>query len=81
VSRSVGERIDDIIERCQKIIRFTSGMDRERFFGQELVLDAVLRNIEVIGEAAKHIPDDVRAGMPGIDWKKIAGMRDWIAHV
>jgi uncharacterized protein with HEPN domain len=44
-------------------------------------MDAVLRNIEVIGEATKHIPDDLRARIPGIEWKKIAGMRDWISHV
>ena len=41
----------------------------------------VLRNIQIIGEATKHIPDDVRARMPGIEWKKMAGMRDWLAHV
>jgi uncharacterized protein with HEPN domain len=56
-------------------------MDQARFVEQELVVDAVLRNIEVIGEAAKHLPDDVRAKVPGIEWKKIAGMRDWIPHV
>ncbi len=43
--------------------------------------DAVLRNIEIIGEAAKNLPDDVRARMPAIEWKKIAGMRDWLSHV
>jgi uncharacterized protein with HEPN domain len=48
---------------------------------QELVLDAVLRNIEIIGEATKHLPDDVRARMGQIEWKKIAGMRDWVSHV
>ena len=47
----------------------------------ELVTDAVLRNIEIIGEATKNLPDDARARMPGIEWKKIAGMRDWLSHV
>jgi uncharacterized protein with HEPN domain len=56
-------------------------MNQEQFAAQELVMDAVLRNIEVIGEAAKNLPTDVRATMPGTGWKKIAGMRDWISHV
>jgi len=56
-------------------------MKRKHLFEQDLVMDAVLRNIEIIGEATKHIPDDVRKQMPGIEWKKIAGMRDWISHV
>ncbi len=41
----------------------------------------MLRNIEVIGEATKHLPDEIRDRIPGIEWKKIAGMRDWICHV
>ena len=81
MSRKTEERIDDIIECCEKILRFTSGMNQEQLVQQEIVMDAVLRNIEIIGEAAKHVPNDVRAKMPGIEWKKIAGMRDWISHV
>ncbi len=81
MSRNPEQRIDDIIACCEKILRFTSGMNQEQLVEQELVMDAVLRNIEIIGEATKHIPDEVRAKMPGIEWKKIAGMRDWISHV
>ena len=72
--RKTEERIDDIIVCCEKILRFTSGMVRDQMFAQDLVLDAVLRNIEIIGEATKNLPDDVRDRMPGIAWKKIAGM-------
>jgi uncharacterized protein with HEPN domain len=39
------------------------------------------RNIEVIGEATKNLPEHIRERMPGIEWKKIAGMRDWLSHV
>jgi uncharacterized protein with HEPN domain len=81
LSRDPGRRIEDIIACCEKILRFTSGMNQEQLVEQELVMDAVLRNIEVIGEATKNLPDDVRDRMPGIEWKKIAGMRDWISHV
>jgi uncharacterized protein with HEPN domain len=79
--RKIEQRIDDIIRSCEKILQFTTGMTREQLFQQELVMDAVLRNVEIIGEATKHLPNDVRARMPGIEWKKIAGMRDWISHV
>jgi uncharacterized protein with HEPN domain len=81
LSRKPEQRIDDIILGCEKILRFTSGMNEERLAEQELVLDAVLRNITIIGEATKNLPEEVRAQMPGIEWKKIAGMRDWISHV
>jgi len=81
LSRKPEQRIDDIILCCEKILRFTSGMNREQLAGQELVMDAVLRNITIIGEATKHLPDGIRARMPGIEWKEIAGMRDWISHV
>jgi uncharacterized protein with HEPN domain len=56
-------------------------MTQEALAEDELVTDAVLRNIEIIGEATKNLPEDVRAKMPGIEWKKIAGMRDWLSHV
>jgi uncharacterized protein with HEPN domain len=79
--REPDRRIDDIIACCQKVLRFTKGMGHPELVEHELVMDAVLRNIQVIGEAAKHIPDEVRAQIPGVEWKKIAGMRDWISHV
>ena len=50
MSRKPEQRIDDIIECCEKILRFTSGMNQEQLVEQELVMDAVLRNIEIIVE-------------------------------
>ncbi len=81
MSRSPEERIEDIRLCCKKVLRYTAGMSRETLAADELVTDAVLRNIEIIGEATKNLPDDARARMPGIEWKKIAGMRDWLSHV
>ncbi|MEI8020347.1 MAG: HepT-like ribonuclease domain-containing protein [Schlesneria sp.] len=46
----------------------------------KLAYDAVLRNLEIIGEAAKPIPPEIRLKLPNIEWTKIAGMRDWLAH-
>jgi uncharacterized protein with HEPN domain len=71
---------EDIIEACGKIRRFIQGMTPEAFVADERTRDAVLRNIEIIGEAAKNIPDDVVARAPEIPWRNIRGMRDVLAH-
>ena len=71
---------DDIIESCGKIRRFIAGMTFEAFVADERTLDAVIRNIEVIGEAAKNLPDDVIAKARQVDWRKVRGMRDVLAH-
>lgn len=80
MSRKPEERIADMIQCCRKILRFTSGLNQAQLAEDELATDAVLRNIEIIGEATKHLSIDVRARMPDIEWKKIAGMRDWLSH-
>jgi uncharacterized protein with HEPN domain len=55
-------------------------MDQSALVGNQLVYDAVLRNLEIIGEVAKRVPPDVRQRMSSVEWAKIAGMRDWLAH-
>lgn len=72
--------LNDLLLGCEKIRRYTAGMDRSQFLTDERTYDAVVRNLEIIGEAAKHTPEDVRRQMPQIEWRKIAGMRDWLAH-
>jgi uncharacterized protein with HEPN domain len=62
-------------EASEKILRYTGG-----FVQNELVYDAVLRNLEVLGEAAKKVPEDVRNRYPWIEWRAIAGLRDVLAH-
>lgn len=68
-----------ILECIQKIERFTAG-GRERFLADELVQDAVLRNFEVIGEAAKRLDDAYRAAHPEIPWRSLAGLRNVLIH-
>jgi len=68
-----------IMECIQKIERFTQG-GKGRFLEDELVQDAVLRNFEVIGEAAKRLDEVYRASHPEIPWRAIAGLRDVLIH-
>jgi uncharacterized protein with HEPN domain len=68
-----------ILECIQKIERFTAG-GQNHFFGDVMVQDAVLRNFEVIGEAAKRLDDAYRAAHPAIPWRALAGLRDVLIH-
>jgi len=71
---------EDIIQACNKVRRYVAGMSFESFAGDERTQDAVVRNLEIIGEAAKAIPDEVAARAPEIAWRNIRGMRDVLAH-
>jgi uncharacterized protein with HEPN domain len=68
-----------ILECIQKIERFTTD-GRSRFFRDVMVQDAVLRNFEVIGEAAKRLDDAYRAAHPEIPWRALAGLRHVLIH-
>lgn len=72
--------LEDIVASCERVERYVAGMSREQFFSDDRTYDAVVRNPELIGEAAKHIPEVVRQQMPSIEWRKISGFRDWLAH-
>ena len=77
---AVLDYLDDILEAIEKIERFTDGMTFEEFASDEKTVDAVLRNFEVIGEAAKNVPREVRREYSDVPWSEMAGMRDKLIH-
>jgi len=73
--------IQDMIEAIEKIERYTSSMETlDDFAKNEMVVDAVLRNLEIIGEAAKYIPKDLRSKYSEIPWKRVVGLRNVVIH-
>lgn len=80
MKRSVGLYIKDIVEYMERAEEHVEGLSHEQFLNDRKTCDAVIRCIEVMGEAAKNIPDDIRSKYPSIPWRDIAGMRDKIIH-
>jgi len=72
--------VEDILKSIEKIKRYTAGMSFGDFIRDEKTIDAVLRNLEIIGEAAKNAPEEIRQKYSQIPWKEIAGMRDRLIH-
>jgi len=72
--------LNDILEAIRKIQNYTKNMSFSEFKRNELVQDAVIRNLEIIGEAVKRIPDSIKREHPHIEWRKIAGLRDILIH-
>jgi uncharacterized protein with HEPN domain len=72
--------LQDIAESCEKILRFTAGLTQSDLRADEKTYDAVVRNLEIVGEASKHVSGDLRRQLPDIEWRKAAGLRDMLAH-
>ena len=73
-------RLNDIQDSTEKILRYVEGMDFDTFSENQMVIDAVIRNFEIIGEAVRYIPDEFKASSPHIDWQDMADMRNRLIH-
>jgi uncharacterized protein with HEPN domain len=72
--------LDDMLQSAKKIKRYTLDLDFNSFLSDDKTMDAVVRNFEIIGEAANRIDDDFRLKHSEIEWKRIRGFRNRIVH-
>lgn len=80
MKRDIRQYLEDIVESITKLEEYIKDLTQEDFYKNTLIQDAVLRRIETIGEAVKHVPKYLRDKYPAIPWKKIADMRDILSH-
>ena len=72
--------IEDILDAIDKIEGYIKGLEYEEFIQNDMVVDAIIRNLEVIGEASKNVPEDVRNNYPDVPWKKMIGLRNIVIY-
>ncbi len=72
--------VKHMLMAIENIRKAVGNMDKEEFISNEIIREYVVRKIGIIGEAARHIPDDIREEHPEIPWKRIVGMRNKIIH-
>lgn len=79
-NRLVQDYLRDILDAMDKAEKFVIGMDHHDFTEDDKTVYAVIRSLEIIGEAVKKIPSNLRRGYTGIPWKSLSGMRDKLIH-
>jgi uncharacterized protein with HEPN domain len=72
--------IDDMIACAMRVRSYTSGLDQASLVDSQMAYDAAIRNLELIGEAATHIPESVRVAQPQIPWRQIVATRNRLIH-
>lgn len=78
--RHVGILLGDMLERIERIRQFVAGLERETFLGDQKTIDSVIRNLEVIGEAASRLPREFLDRNSSVPWRRIVGLRHRIVH-
>ena len=72
--------LEDVLSSIHKIRNYVATLSFDEFFKDEMRVDAGVRNLEIIGEAAKHVPDEVKANYPFVEWRKIVAFRNVLIH-
>ena len=72
--------VEDMVVFCDKVLAYTQRLDRASFAAEPMRCDAVLRNLELIGEAATHVPADVRTSAPDVPWRMVVAVRNRLIH-
>jgi uncharacterized protein with HEPN domain len=72
--------VADMIACCDDVLAYTEGVSREVFDERGMVFDATVRKLELLGEAASQLPEDVRSRVPDIEWRKLIGLRNILIH-
>jgi uncharacterized protein with HEPN domain len=78
--REVRDYLEDILQSILDIREFVAGMDFQQFQSDRKTFLAVIRSLEIIGEAAKKIPEDIRTQRPGLPWSEMGAMRNKLIH-
>ena len=81
MSRNYDLYLQDIVEAADRIAFYVEGCTRGEFEADQMRIDAVIRNLGIIGEAVKKIPDSIRERYPSVPWHNIAGLRNRVVHV
>lgn len=72
--------VEDIVHAMDKIEQYLNGMTFEQFMQNEMLIDAVIRNLEIIGEAARNVPKNIREKYHRVSWRKMSGLRNILIH-
>ncbi len=80
IKREISDYLDDILEALADLRSFTAGMDLAAFCKDRKTVNACIRSLEIVGEATKKIPQEIREKRPEIPWRAIAGIRDKLIH-
>jgi hypothetical protein len=78
--RDTSLRLQDIVEAIDRILQYTASLSLESFKADTRTVDAVVRNLEVIGEAAQHLDADIAAQLPQVPWRELQAMRNLLIH-
>ncbi len=80
MSREPRLYLEDMQTACRKIVHYTAGMSRQDFLRDDKTYDAVIRNLEIIGEAAKNVPEEIQKRYEVVQWREMIALRNIVAH-